>query len=107
MVKIGHELVDGTLSIVMGREENDKTHTIAIIPYPSPAVELRQIVQANRVRGQYRPPGGQAWQEAGQCELPAHGPAQISLQCYQGPPAAEHWARFTDFQIRRLQNNSP
>ena len=45
MVKIGHELVDGSLSVVMGREEHDQTHTIAIIPFPSPAVELRQIVR--------------------------------------------------------------
>src|SRR5262245_15626299 len=31
MVKLGQELVDGKLSIVMGREENDRTRTIAII----------------------------------------------------------------------------
>src|SRR5687767_8449284 len=31
-VKIGEELVDGKLSIVMGREENDRARTIAIIP---------------------------------------------------------------------------
>src|SRR5207247_4222107 len=31
MVKLGQELVDGKLSIVMGREENDKTRTIAIL----------------------------------------------------------------------------
>ncbi len=32
MVKLGQELVDGQLSIVMGREEADQTRTIAIIP---------------------------------------------------------------------------
>src|SRR5438552_3195153 len=35
MVKLGQELVDGKLSIVMGREENDRTRTIAIIPLDS------------------------------------------------------------------------
>jgi regulation of enolase protein 1 (concanavalin A-like superfamily) len=101
MVKIGHELVDGTLSIVMGREENDKTHTIIIIPYPWSAVQLRQIIHGNRIHGQYRRPGSETWQEAGECDLPEHGPAHISLQCYQGPPGVEHWARITDFEIRR------
>src|ERR1700745_926285 len=32
MVKLGQELVDGSLSVVMGREEHDQTRTIAIIP---------------------------------------------------------------------------
>ncbi len=35
MVKLGQELVDGQLSIVMGREEKDRTRTIAIIPLTS------------------------------------------------------------------------
>src|SRR5437588_12978164 len=35
MVKIGEELVDKKLSVVMEREENDKTRTIAIIPLDS------------------------------------------------------------------------
>lgn len=101
MVKIGHELVDGKLSIVMGREENDKTRTLAIIPFPSSAVELRHVVETNRIRGFYRAPGGQ-WKQAGECGLPVHGPPQISLQCYQGEDGVEHWARFSDFQIRRF-----
>lgn len=41
MVKLGQELVDGQLSIVMGREERDRTRTIAIIPLKSNRVRLR------------------------------------------------------------------
>ena len=41
MVKLGQELVDGSLSVVMGREEHDQTRTIAIIPLGSTA-HLRQ-----------------------------------------------------------------
>src|SRR5438034_291701 len=41
MVKLGQELVDGKLSIVMGREENDKTRTIAIIPLAAFSVQLQ------------------------------------------------------------------
>src|SRR5438046_7453776 len=56
MVKLGQELVDGKLSIVMGREENDRTRTIAIIPLDSFSVRLRLLVQAKRIRGQFRTP---------------------------------------------------
>src|SRR5881296_2174442 len=80
MVKIGQELVDGKLSIVMGREENDRTRTIAIIPLPAAAVQLRMIARENRVRGQFRAVGSAAWRDAGECDLPARGPAKISLQ---------------------------
>jgi len=33
---------------------------------------------------------------------PPNGQAKISLHCYQGPPDAEHWARFSAFQVLRV-----
>lgn len=103
MVKLGEELVDGKLSIVMGREEQDKTRTLAIIPLESNAVRLRLIVQGNRIRGQFQPAGAGDWREVGACELPAVGGAkpQISLQFYQGTAEAEHWAKVSAFQVRQ------
>lgn len=101
MVKIGQEMVDGKMSIVMGREENDRTRTIAIIPIELFTVELRLSVNGNRIHGQFRAPGGNSWQEAGECDLPIHGEPKISLQCYQGTAAVEHWALLKDFTVRR------
>jgi regulation of enolase protein 1 (concanavalin A-like superfamily) len=101
MVKIGEELVDGKLSVVMGREENDKTRTINIIPITSPPVQLRLTVTGDRIRGQFRAAGAENWREAGECDLPAHGTPKVSLQCYQGVPHVEHWARLTEFRITR------
>jgi regulation of enolase protein 1 (concanavalin A-like superfamily) len=103
MVKIGRELVDGKLSVVMGREENDRTRTIAIIPMDVTSVRLRLLVKGNQIRGQFRAPDAKEWRDAGQCDLPAptNGGAKISLQFYQGPANAEHWARVTGFRIRR------
>src|SRR5213592_1786585 len=57
MVKLGQELVDGKLSIVMGREENDKTRTIAILPLDAFSVRLRLVVRDSRIQGQFRTPG--------------------------------------------------
>ena len=101
MVKLGQELVDGKLSIVMGREEADKTRTIAIIPLKSFSVQLRLTVTANQIHGQFRLPGEESWQEAGECDLPVHGTPKVSLQCYQGAAGTEHWARITEFSIRQ------
>ena len=101
MVKVGEELVDGKLSVVMGREENDRTRTISITPLDSPAVQLRMVVSENLVRGSFKTPQGE-WREVGQCDLPAKGEPKISLQFYQGPQKEEHWARVSDFKVRKL-----
>ena len=100
-VKVGQEQVDGKLSIVMGREEKDRTRTIAIIPLESLRVQLRFLVQGDRIRGQFRPDATGDWREAGACSLPVQGEPKIALQCYQGPRDIEHWAHITDFVIRR------
>ena len=102
MVKLGQELVDGKLSIVMGREEADRTRTIAIIPLKSFSVQLRLRVTGNRIHGQFRTSDADNWREAGECDLPVRGTPKVSLQFYGGPAKAEHWARLTEFRIRRL-----
>ena len=103
MVKLGQELVDGKLSIVMGREEGDKTRTIAIIPLNSFAVRLQLRASGKQIHGRFRTPDSADWREAGECDLPLHGPPKVSVQCYQGPDQAEHWARLTEFSIRQTR----
>ena len=103
MVKIGEELIDGQLSIVMGREEKDRTRTIAIIPLKTSSVSVRFLVNTNRIRGQFRPDGATDWRDAGNCDLPAKGAAKIAIQAYQGPANAEHWARVTEFRIAQAK----
>ena len=101
MVKIGQEMVDGKLSIVMGREEKDRTRTIAIIPLDSLTVSVRYLVRANELRGQFRTPKDTEWRDAGTSDWPApvDGKPKISLQFYQGPTNAAHWALVSDFKI--------
>jgi hypothetical protein len=101
MVKLGEEFVDGKLSIVMGREQNDRTRTVKIIPLDSPQVELGLVVSKGRVRGRFKTPLGE-WREVGECDPPARGEPRISLQFYQGAPDVEHWARVSDFSIVRV-----
>jgi regulation of enolase protein 1 (concanavalin A-like superfamily) len=99
MVKLGQELVDGKLSIVMGREEKDMTRTMAIIPIQSAVAHLRFIAKGNSIRGEYRLGDEKDWHAAGECDLPANGSPKASLQVYQGPKTVERWARFTEFRI--------
>jgi regulation of enolase protein 1 (concanavalin A-like superfamily) len=104
MVKLGQELVDGKLCIVMGREEKDRTRTVKIVPIEALKVQLRFLVKGNSLRGQFRPGGSDQWQDVGECDLPApeNGKPKISLQFYQGPADAEHWVRVTEFRVRRM-----
>jgi regulation of enolase protein 1 (concanavalin A-like superfamily) len=101
MVKLGEELVDGQLSIVMGREEEDKTRTIAIVPLAKTKVQLRMLVSTNTIHGQFREMNSNEWRDAGTCTMPAppHKSPRLSLQFYQGEKDIEHWARVTEFAV--------
>jgi regulation of enolase protein 1 (concanavalin A-like superfamily) len=101
MVKIGQELVDGKLSIVMGREEKDRTRTLAIIPIDKTRVDLRFSIRGSQATGQYRPGATGDWMTAGKCDLPVNGELKIAIQCYQGPPDREHWSKIQNFRIEQ------
>ena len=106
MVKLGEELVDGKLSIVMGREQSDKTRTIAIVPLDSASVQLKLSLKGVTIGGHFRTSETNVWREAGQCDLPAIPgvKALLSLQFYQGPGDVEHWARVSDLKIVKVRN---
>src|SRR5512136_1465332 len=67
MVKLGLELVDGKLSVVMGREEGDKTRTVTIVPIASTSVRLRFFVKGSQIRGQFRSMKEPDWRDVGEC----------------------------------------
>ncbi len=106
MVKLGQELVTGRLSIVMGREENDRARTVAIVPLDANRVELRLQAVNNRLRGQFRTAPWEDWRDIGECDLPVKGDPKASLHFYNGPQREEHWVRVNDFTVRRLPTSS-
>jgi len=89
--KLVKELVDGQLMIIPGRK-----------PMTNDMVQLRLLVSGNAWTAQFRPDGRGDYQTAATGELPAPGHDEISVQCYHGPPDAEHWIRFDDFRILEL-----
>ena len=105
MVKIGLELVDGEICMVMGREENDKTRTIAKPPIGNDIskLNLRLMARGNMIKGEYRTKESDEWKIAGECDLPEKGDAKVSIQTYQGQADVEHWARISAFQLIATQ----
>jgi hypothetical protein len=93
VMKLVKELVDGKVVIVPGK-----------ILIGGKTVQLRLIAHGNGFTALYRQDGRGEWQTAAKGKLPApeSGKDQISLQCYDGPPNAEHWMRFNNFRILRL-----
>jgi hypothetical protein len=89
--KLVKELVDGELMIIPGRK-----------PVASETVQLRLTVTADSFVAQFRPDAKGKFQTAAKGKLPAPGDDQVSIQCYNGPPNAEHWIRFDDFRILQL-----
>jgi len=89
--KLVKELIDGKIYIIPGRKA-----------MPTNAVRLRLVVTANSFSAQFRPDGEDEFQVAAEGGLPAPGEDRVSIQCYNGPPDAEHWIRFDDFRIVKL-----
>ena len=88
--KVVKELVDGKVIIIPAR-----------VPVDSETVGLRVLVEGRKITAQFRPKGTGAWKPAGAAELPP-GKDEVSVQCYNGPPAEELWFRFRDFRIVEL-----
>ena len=89
--KLVKELIDGGLYIIPAKK-----------PMDSQTVQLRLVVTADSWAAQYRPEGKGDFLTAETGKLPAAQNDQVSIQCYNGPPDAEHWIRFDDFRILEL-----
>jgi hypothetical protein len=89
--KLVHEFIDGKTYVIPGK-----------IPTTCKTIELRLVVTADRFVAQFRPDGKGDFRTAAEGPLPAGPDERVSIQCYNGPPDAEHWIRFDDFRILDL-----
>jgi hypothetical protein len=89
--KLVHEFIDGKPYIIPGKK-----------PAPESLVELRLIVTRDHYLAQFRAKATGQFQTAAEGKLTPGAEEKISIQCYNGPPAAEHWMRFSNFRIVRL-----
>ena len=93
--KLVKELVDGKAMIIPGRKLVDRQ-----------TVDLRLVVTADSYTALYREKGEKDFQVAASGKLPPGENEQVSIQCYHGPPDAEHWMIFSDLRIRKLVDNT-
>lgn len=110
MVKLGLEVENDQLNIVMGREEKDQARTVAVIPYGKNTVQLRLVVDGRKIAGAYRVPGEKKWTTAGDCELPSPPDGEAphaSLQFYQGDAGSDRWATVSKFRIVKQPAKNP
>ena len=89
--KLVKELVDGELRIIPGHK-----------PMDAETVQLRLVVDGEQWTAQYRPGATGEFLTAAEGTLPGPGDDQVSIQGYHGPPEVEHWVRFENFRILRL-----
>ena len=89
--KLVKERIDGKLYIIPGKK-----------PMASKTVQLRLVVDGRKYEAQYRPDAKGEFLTADKGKLSKPGKDQVSIQCYNGPPDAEHWIRFDDFRILKL-----
>jgi len=87
-MKLVKELVHGKLVVVPGAK-----------PMRARTVQLRYVIEGKSWTAQYRPDAKGEFLTAGKGRLRGPGKNEISIQCYNGPPNAEHWIRFDDFRI--------
>ncbi|MHC4693497.1 MAG: DUF1349 domain-containing protein, partial [Planctomycetota bacterium] len=89
--KFVKELVSGTIMMIPSRK-----------PMPAKSVQLRLIVDGDDYTALFRPDARGPFQTAAKGKFPPQLNDQVSIQCYNGPPDAEHWIRFDDFRIYKL-----
>jgi hypothetical protein len=83
--KLVHEFIDGRLYVIPGKK-----------PTETRLIQLRLIVSKDQIVAQFRPDAKGEFQTAATGKLPPGTDEKVSIQCYNGPPDAEHWMRFSD-----------
>ncbi len=89
--KLVHELIDGEYFVIPGR-----------IPTEKRTVRLRLVVKDNKYTALFRQGVEEAYQTAAEGDLAVGKENQISIQCYHGPEESNHWMRFSDFRILKI-----
>ena len=90
--KLVHEFIDGKTYIIPGKKPTDTR-----------LMQLRLIMDRDHFVAQFRPGAKGEFQTAASGSLPPGTNEKVSIQCYNGPPAEEHWIRFSDFKILKLE----
>jgi hypothetical protein len=90
-LKLVHEFIDGKTWVIPGKKPTDTR-----------LMRLRLVVSKEDYVAQFCPGAKGEFQTADSGKLPPAADERVSIQCYNGPAAAEHWMRFSDFRVLEL-----
>jgi hypothetical protein len=90
-LKLVHEFIGGKTYVIPGKKPTD-----------TQLIQLRLIVSKEEYVAQFRPGAKGEFQTAETGKLSPGANENVSIQCYNGPPAAEHWIRFSDFKVLKM-----
>lgn len=90
--KFVKERIDGKVYVFPGKK-----------PMDAKTVQLRLVVDGDKVVAQYRPDAQGEFLTAFEGPLPKPDGDQVGVQCWHGPTDTEHWIRFDDFKVLKQQ----
>ena len=90
--KLVHEHIDGKEYMIPGK-----------VPAPEKIVRLRLVVTKDKYTAQFQPDAKGEFKTVASGNLAPNDEEQVSVQCYNGPADAEHWVRFGDFRIVKVE----
>lgn len=102
-VKFIKESLEGSVWIVMAREENDAPTLINKVPYLPTTVRLRLRYTGDKMVGQYWAGDTETWTTVGECEPLPYQEAHLGLFTHGGPEDEARWAQFTHFSITMIE----
>lgn len=98
-VKFIKECLQGSVFIVMAREENGEPVLVAKSPVETESARLRLGLVDGQMVGQFRTSDDAEWQVVGTCAPLDKGDVRLGLYTHGGPEDEEHWAELRDYRV--------
>ena len=102
-VKLISEHIDGKMFAVLASEEGGRGRVFGKILMPQANVQLRMLIQSNRVTGQWRVKETDDWSDCGNCEFKVKGTPHFGLFTQTGPDNATRWVQFDKFVVLKTK----
>ncbi len=98
-VKLISEHIDGKMYAVIAREQAGRGRVFGKVEASAANMQLRLVIRANHVKGQWRIKETDAWPDSGECDFKVPGQARIGLFTQNGSKNQVRWVRFDSFMI--------
>lgn len=98
-VKFIKECLQGSVWIVLAREEDGQAVLVNKLPVETESARLRLSLVDGTMVGQFRTSDDGEWQTVGTCAPVEKGDVKVGLYTHGGPADEEHWAELRDFRV--------